>query len=222
MSTEGAPTPREVKWEDVDKKTQELSREELHNLEKKREAFDKLLEENKKAKYKIEVMFRHSRRSTGLIDGILSIWESGTKLSGEGDAKVYFCPSKTLRKGTCEAILPDVSNGFGHLVCPNCGMRWKDDEVFGEVFFKLPYEKWAEVLVTYYARTGHNSDIYLKYPKHDVRVIASKEQEKQLGGEQYAKLRSEKVLYIYRLDRIIKDTSSGSTLYDRFKALLTA
>lgn len=222
MSVDRAPTPQEVKWSDVDKKTQELSREEHHNLQKRQEAFDKLLEDNKRAKYKIEVMFRHSRRSTGLIDGMLSIWESGTKLSGEGDAKVYFCPSKELGRGECQAILPDVSNGFGHLVCPKCGQSWKDSEVYGEVFFKLPYEKWAEVLVTYYARTGHNADIYLKYPKHDVRVIAAKEQEKQLKGDQYNKLRSEKVLYIYRLERIIKDTSSGSSLYDRFKALLTA
>lgn len=213
---------REVRIEDVDKKTQELSREEMHNLEKRRQAFDKLLEENKKAKYKIEVMFRHTRRSTGLIDGMLSIWESGTKLSGEGDSKVYFCPQRSLKKGECEAILPDVSNGFGHLVCPSCGSRWNEDQVFGEIFFKLPYEKWAEVLVRYYARTGHNADVYLKYPKHDVRKIAANEQAKQLGGEQYNKLRTEKVLYIYRLERIIKDTSAGSTLYDRFKALLTA
>lgn len=219
MST---PTPEQVKWSDVDKKTQELSREEHHNLQQRQAAFDKLLEENKKAKYKLEVMFRHTRRSTGLIDGMLSVWESGTKISGEGDAKVYFCPAKELNRGDCTAILPDRSNGFGHLVCPSCGQTWKDDQVYGEIFFKLPYEKWAEVLVKYYARTGHNADIYLKYPKHDVRAIAAKEQEKQLKGEQYDKLRSEKVLYIYRLERIIKDTSSGSTLYDRFKALLTA
>jgi hypothetical protein len=217
-----APTPQEVKWEDVDKKTQELTREEHHNLEQRRAAFDKLLGENKKAKYKIEVMFRHTRRTTGLIDGMLSVWESGTKLSGEGDAKLYFCPQRALKKGDCEAILPDVSNGFGHLVCPKCGGRWTEAQVFGEIFFKLPNEKWAEVLVRYYARTEHNADVYLKYPKHDVRKIAANEQAKQLGGEQYNKLRSEKVLYIYRLESIIKDTSNGSTLYDRFKALLTA
>lgn len=214
--------PRELKIEDVDKKTQELSREEHHNLQKRRDAFDKLLEDNQKAKYKIEVMFRHTRRSTGLIDGMLSVWESGTKLSGEGDAKVYFCPQRSLKQGDCEAIMPEVSHGLGHLVCASCGSRWKEDQVFGEIFFKLPYEKWAEVLVKYYARTGHNADIYLKYPKHDVRRVAAKEQEKQLGGEQYNKLRSEKVLYIYPLKNIIKDTSTGSTLYDRFKALLTA
>ncbi len=217
-----AEAPREVKWEDLDEKTKSLSHEELHELKKKQAAFDQLLEQTKTAKYKIEVMFRSVRRSTGLIDGLLSIWESGTKLNGEGDAKVYFCPSKELKVGTCEAIIPDTSNGFGHLVCPACGGRWKESEVWGEAFFKLPTEKWAEVLVRYYARAGHNADIYLKYPRHDVRKIAMKEQERQLGGEQYAKLRSEKVLYIYRLERIIKDTSAGAALYDRFKALLNA
>lgn len=212
----------EVKFAELDKKTKELAAEEVQALSARRAAFDKLLEQDQKAKYKIEVMFRHTRRTTGLIDGSLGIWESGTKLNGDGDAKAYFCPSVERKRGTCTALIPDTSAGFGYLTCANCGVSWKESEVYGEIFFKLPYEKWAEVLVLHYARCGHNADIYLKYPKHDVRKIAAMEQAKQLHGREYERLRTEKVLYIYPLRRIIKDTSAGATLYDRFKALLTA
>ena len=213
---------QEVKYEDVSAEHKKLSEEEVHRLKKKQEAFDKLLETEQKAKYKIEVMFRHSRKAVGPVDGSLSIWESGTKLNGEGDAKVYFCPSKEMKRGDCNGLLPDVSNGMGHLVCPKCGVVWKEDQVYGEIFFRLPYERWADVLVRYYALTGNNADVYVKFPKHDVRAIAKQEQAKQLMGERYAKLRSEKVLYIYPLKNIIKDTSNGADLYGRFKALLTA
>jgi len=207
----------------VEEQERPLTAEDKHILGKKQAAFDQLLEQEQKAKYKIEVMFRHTRRSTGLIDGSLSVWESGTRLNGEGDTKAYFCPGRQTRRSDCEAIIPDeTAFGNGRLACPGCGIVWKSEEVFGEVFFKQPTERWADTLVRFYARLSHNADIYLKYPKHDVRAIAAQEQAKQLGGAQYAKLRSEKVLYIYPLKNIIKDTSNGSDLYKRFFALLTA
>jgi len=215
MATE---TPHE-KFEYADP----ITAEDKHVLKQKKTAFDKLLEQEQKAKYKIEVMFRHTRRATGLIDGSLSVWESGTKLNGDGDTKAYFCPGKQSKRNDCEAVIPDeTAFGSGRLACPSCGVVWDSEAVFGEVFFKQPTERWADTLVRFYARLGHNADIYLKYPKHDVRAIAAKEQAKQLGGAQYAKLRSEKVLYIYPLKNIIKDTSNGSDLYKRFFALLTA
>ncbi len=222
MAINRAPAPREVKASDLDAKTKELGHEELENLKQKRAALDKLLADNKRAKYKIEVMFRHTRRTIGLISGQMTFWESGTKLNGDGDSRIYFCPSREKKISDCEALLPDVSNGFGHLVCPKCGGRWKDVDVIGEIYFNLPIERWAEALVRYYARAEHNADIYLKYPKLDIRKVAEAEQMKQLGGEKYNKLRTERVLYIYPLANIIQDTSAGSTLYDRFKAFLTA
>lgn len=203
--------------------SRELTEEEKHALEKKKEAFDKLLANEQKAKYKLEVMFRHTRRLHGLVDGMLSIWESGTRLNGEGDTKAYFCPGKEKGVNDCEALIPDnTAFGSGRLACPACGKVWKSEEVYGEIFFKIPNERWADVLVKFYARLGHNADIYLKYPKYDVRKIAAAEQAKELRGEQYNKLRGEKVLYIYPLKNIIKDTSNGSDLYKRFYALLTA
>src|SRR5580692_8402641 len=97
-----------------------LTAEELDILKKKQEAFDKLLRDEAKAKYKIEVMFAHRRKLHDVSAGALSIWESGAKLHGGGDTKIYWCPAKELKVSDCNGIIPDASNGYGHLVCPKC------------------------------------------------------------------------------------------------------
>lgn len=199
-----------------------LSPEELHTLKKRQEAFDKLLAENAKAKYKIEVLFAHTRRLHGLSAGALSIWESGTKLHGGGDTKMYWCPAKDLKVSDCTGIIPDASQGYGHLVCPKCMKVWKGEQVCGELLFKLEAPKWAQVLLKHYAALDHNADIYLKYPKHDLRVADTLEHAKRLDGEQLAKVRTQRQQYIYPLARIIKDVQSGADLLTRFHAFLTA
>src|SRR5579862_8352469 len=108
----------------------QLTPEELHTLKKKQEAFDKLLQTEGKAKYKIEVLFAHKRKLHALSAGALSIWESGTKLHGGGDTKMYWCPARKMKRSDCNGIIPDASNGYGHLVCPRCGVVWKGEEVF--------------------------------------------------------------------------------------------
>jgi hypothetical protein len=199
-----------------------LTEQELDTLKKKQVAFDRLLAEEGKAKYKIEVLFKHTRRVRGLSFGALSIWESGTKLHGGGDTKMYWCPGKELKVSDCVGIIPDASNGYGHLVCPDCKRVWQGEQVFGEIFYGLDAEKWSIVILRHYIRLGSNADIYLKYPRHDLRVASGLEQAKQLMGEKLAKVRKEREQYIYPLARIMKDVAAGSDLQARFKAFLTA
>jgi len=215
---------RELQWgqDNPIEVAPELSAEEKHILEKKKEAFDKLLAAEGKAKYKIEVLFAHTRRAFGDSVGALSIWESGTKLHGGGDTKMYWCPGKELRLSDCTGFIPDASNGYGHLVCPRCQKVWSGDQVFGEIFYRFDSWKWAQALLKHYASLDHNADIYLKYPKHDLRVASRLEQAKQMMGEKLAKVRTERQQYIYPLNRIIKDVSAGSDLLTRFHAFLTA
>lgn len=199
-----------------------MGEEELHALKKRQEALDKLLRDEGRAKYKIEVLFAHTRRQHGPSTGALSIWESGTMLHGGGDTKMYWCPGKELKKNDCTGTIPDASNGYGHLVCPTCGNVWTGEQVFGEIFFRQDAWKWAETLVKHYARLQHNADIYLKYPKYDLRVASDLEQARQLMGEQLAKVRTQRLQLIYPLKNIIKDVAAGSDLLKRFHSLLTA
>ena len=219
MGTPGVPV--EVRWSTSREVADApiLSEEDKHTLKQKQAALDKLLADEQKAKYKIEILFGHKRTLHGLSTGALSIWESGTMLHGGGDTKVYMCPAKNK---PCKGLIAESSQGFGHLVCPECGSVWEGEDVYGELIFKLPNNKWAEVLMRFYTLLGHNADIYLKYPKHDLRVASGLEQAKQLHGEALDKARKERQQYIYPLKNIIKDTANGADLQGRFYALLTA
>jgi len=217
-------TVHEVKWKQDNpiENAPTLGAEELHALEERKKIFDKLLSQEGKAKYKIEILFKHTRVVHGLSAGTVSIWESGTKLHGGGDTKAYWCPGKELKRNDCTGIIPDASNGYGHLVCPKCQVLWKGPEVIGEIFYRLPARKWAEVILKHYVHLDHNADIYCKYPKEDLRIASSLEQAKQHMGEKLSKARASRQVYIYPLAHLIKDVSAGSDLLERFHAFLTA
>jgi len=199
----------------------ELSEEDKHALQQKMAALDKLLSEKKKAKYKLELFFGKARSLNNPVPGILCFWESGTKLHGGGDAKIYFCPGKPLKHNQCEAPIPFAFNGYGHLVCPTCKKVWKGHEVIGEVLGRHTMRQWSELLYLYFRRLEHNCDIYLKHAPEDIRSHALVEQERQRGGELLAKARK-RALHIYPLRNIIKDTSAGADLLGRLYSFLTS
>lgn len=216
-------TIKEVKWNqdnDLDA-APTLTEEEQHTLQKRMEAMDKLLAEAKKAKYKLEIMFGRDYRTGQAYPGALSIWESGAKLHGGGDTKVYECPGKALKKNDCMGLIPDASQGYGFLVCPSCKTVWKGGQVHGEVFARLTTEGWATLLYKYWVRLGHNADLYMKRPRRDIRRAAQDEQEKQRGGELLMKSRKRETS-IYPLKNIIKDVSAGADPIKRFKAFLSS
>lgn len=199
-----------------------LSPEELDTLKKRMEAMDKLLASQKLAKYKIELLFSSRRSGRVPYAGALSLWESGSKLHGGGDTKVYECPARAFKLSECAGLIPDASQGYGHLVCPSCSKVWKGTQVHGEVFARLTTAGWSELVYKYFTRLGHNADIYVKVPKADIRKVAELEQVKRLDGQKLASARTRRDVYIYPLRNIIKDTTAGADLLGRFRALLSA
>jgi hypothetical protein len=208
----------EVSLDDAPK----LNEEELHAIKQRMEALDKILAEEQKAKYKIELLFGSARVPSRPTPGALSFWESGSKLHGGGDAKLYVCGGKTSGTSDCEAFIPDLSNGYGFLLCPRCKKVWQGDQVTGEILARLSMRGWAELLLRYFSKLEHNADIYIKHARDDVRAVARVEQAKQMGGEKLAHARIGRTKYIYPLKNIIRDTSGGADLLGRFYALLTA
>ena len=198
-----------------------LNDEERDNLKKRMEALDKVLADQKKAKYKLELFFGEERSVVKPVPGILSFWESGSKLHGGGDAKIYFCPGKMLKRNQCEVVIPFEFNAYGHLVCPTCQTTWKGEEVIGEVLGRHTMRDWSFLLFKYFVRLGHNCDIYLKHAPTDIRSMAAVEQEKQKGGELLAKARK-RALHIYPLRNIIKDTSAGADVLGRLYSFLVS
>jgi hypothetical protein len=201
-----------------------LTKEEQIRVAERMKEIDLLLKEQKKAKYKLEVTFNRQRSNHRPFPGVITWWENANKLHGGGDAKLYMCPSKDRGKGVCEAVIPDSANGTGFIVCPTCGHVWKASEVFGEVFYNLTVQKWAEVLLSWFRKLDLDADIRIKFARDDIRHIARLEQDKQRGGELLLKARDEdrRTTSIYKLVRIIQDTSSGADLYKRLYAFLSA
>lgn len=218
-----------TKYTDVQSELYErpaLTEEEKEVVDKKQKALDELLSTKHLAKYKLEVMFGDDRSMHRPFSGSISFWESGSKLHGGGDSKLYVCDSVVPGREArgCGAFIPDSANGLNFIVCPKCNTMWRNEEIVGEIWFRLTMHKWAEVLLKWFQRLEHNADIRLKYARKDIRSVAEREQDHQMGGELLEKARDpeSRATAIYPLANIIKDTAAGADLYGRILAFLSA
>lgn len=181
---------------------------------------DLILGRERQARYKIEVFFQgvYSRNAPAI--GVVSFWAMGAALSGDGDVKLYQCPGRYHQRNNCAAMMNDVSNDPRFFACPMCGTEWKHSEVIGELLFRLPLQRWAEVLQTYFVRLNMDADIVRKIDEQGIIKPTMQEREKHRKGELTDMSRLKRRKLRYPLANIIKDVNSGSTLVDRFYAFL--
>ena len=202
----------------------QLSAAELEQVAKRLSALQKLLADNTaKAKYKIELIFGKARSDTNPTPGLLSFWENGSRLHGGGDAKIYLCPGRRLKRSNCQAPIPDSANSLGELVCASCGTIWKGDEVIGELLFNLSMRKWSEVLYNYFYALECSCDLYLKHAPNDIRSVSLDQAKRATwaGSKKLDKSRVTRARYIYRLNSILADTANGADPQRRFYFFLT-
>lgn len=215
-----------------------MSGEELERLERQIKAMDRLLEEEIRAKYKLEVQFGKGRVGRGMrsaqpFAGVMSAWLSGSKFHGGGDEKIFECPAPD-----CGAwILPhqitqktvvrkeggkEIEEFMSLSYCGECAKIWRSEQTTGERLYKLTEQNWAYAILQMFRRLGMDADIYLKYHPEDIRYKAAMEVARNRGGEELAKARKNRGLHIYPLKNIIKDTKHGSDLYGRIRAFINA
>lgn len=193
-----------------------------------------------RAAYKMEVHFGKNRSTHKPFPGLLTIWESGRRLHGGGDEKMYWC-------GWSECGKPIKSEFFGlnHVVCPTCKKEMFLDEVakqqhidymkkegrnprdiealpivVGERLFKMSPPNIAKLLVKTFEELGRNADLYLKYHPLDIRYVGKDETTANLN--RLVQARENRQPVIYPLRRIIKDVVAGADLHARFLAMITA
>ena len=188
-------------------------------LEEKFKALDKLLGEQVRAKYKIEVQFGKGRSSLAHkhFPGVLSIYLSGTKLNGGGDEKVYMCPTEG-----CKGLINPRHRLEGVVICAKCNRAHDEQNLIGEKLFRLTPPNWAHVIRNHFAMVEHNADIYSKVHETDIRYQTMMEMARNRGGEEINKVRQNRGLLIYPLKNLINDTKNGADLYKRFLAFVTA
>lgn len=196
-----------------------------------------------KAAYKIELLFSSHRSSLSHVasPGMLLIWESGKKLHGGGDYKMYWCGHRA-----CQMPIPGgdlISHGF--VVCRSCTREcFRSDQdrirhkkqmvrdrkrttdldniptIGGEKMAKLTPSNWAKLLEQTFERLGREADIYITFSKKAIRYDAKNETVADLNNLDAVQLTREKV--IYTLKAIRQDLAAGSGLHARFVAMLTS
>jgi hypothetical protein len=195
-----------------------------------------------KARYKIEVMFHRNRSSllhkpTAVM---LLIWESGKRLHGGGDEKMYWC-------GYLDCGKPISSDDFGymHLVCRHCQREQFLDPsskhqhlkslrqerrtsdgieklpfVVGERLANLTPSNLASFLEKTWYQLNSEADVYFKYSPYEIRYDILQESTRDIDNLE--KVRVQRKPGIYTLAAIRKDIANGANLKSRFLAMITA
>lgn len=199
-------------------------------------------EQSDKAKYKIEVMFSRHRSTSALKPSpiMLLIWESGKRLHGGGDEKMYWCGYQG-----CGKPIPSSDFAYMHVVCRHCRREMFLDPdakaahmrslrregrsssgidklpiVVGEKLANLTPQKLADLLVKTWSDLDGEADIYIKYSPYEIRWDPKHETVQDL--KRLDKVRMKRQPVIYTLRAIRKDLSTGTDLRVRFLAMITA
>lgn len=169
------------------------------------------------AKYKIEVLFGPKRTTQGPNAVRIALWESGSKLHGGGDASIFWCKDGTKEEGEgCWApIYPSQVKG-PFAFCLSCNRTINADKLTLHKEGYVTTRFLSTELVKIFRQLGASADIYCKYNADDIHYIAMA---RQFGEAKAAKLLG---LHLYPLKNILKDTSSGADLGQRFFAFLTS
>lgn len=200
-------------------------------------------EELDKAKYKIEVLFHPTLRSALAhkpFPAMITLWESGKRLHGGGDEKMYWC-------GYSDCWMPLFPDDFGymHVVCRYCkreqfldsdsraahirSLRQENRNsdglerlptVGGERLVNLPPTKLADLLVKVWGQLGGEADIYFKHAKKKISYDKLHETTRDLDNLELVRIQREPG--IYTLKAIRKDIASGADLKARFLAMIVA
>jgi hypothetical protein len=194
------------------------------------------------ADYRIELMFSKHRSSLPNKPSpfAMLIWESGKRLHGGGDQKMYWCGYDDCHKPiSCDNF------GFYHVVCPACHRELfldknskrdhikslkKDNQplmdidkiplVVGEMFYNMTPPNIADLLVKTWYALGSNADVYFKWSPLEVRYDAKFETTKTIDNLNNVRVKREPA--IYTLKRILDDVNAGADLRGRFLAFLTS
>lgn len=169
------------------------------------------------AGYKIEVQFGPSRTPNGPNTAVIQIWESGSRFDGGGDDKMYWCKDVRQDKTDgCWGPIPPGAMRSGVAYCPTCAAVIQTKYLTGERFVKLSTMALSSLVEVLFLALKSNADIYCKYHPTDMRYIATRDSQ---GLEDARRLRG---LFIYPLKNILRDTISGTSIHNRFRAFLSA
>lgn len=194
------------------------------------------------AKYKIEVLFHRNRSSLPNKPSpvMILIWESGRRLHGGGDEKMYWCGYED-----CGRPISTDDFAYMHVVCRHCKREMFLDPdarklhirnlkaenrsssgievlplVVGEKLANLTPPNLAELLVKTWYQLEGLADVYFKYSPHEIRYDKVHETTKDMDNLERARI--QRTPGVYTLKRIREDLAGGSDLKSRLLAMIVA
>lgn len=179
-----------------------------------------------KARFKLEVAFMESRSKIKPYLGVVCVWTNGGFGHGGGDEVVYLCTGKKLNDKdevvTCGAPIDLKFVNRDVAICTECRQAIKPKELTGQIIAKLTSQNWAHLMTKLFVRLGGNADVRMGFMEGDLRGAAEIEQDKQHHGDHLHEVRDRRNWVVYPLKSIIKDTSAGSSFYNRIRTFLEA
>lgn len=190
------------------------------------------------AKFKIEIHFGPDRTTKRDFRALVLLMESGKFFHGGGDGQMYVCLDHRLYEKdntTPPSVLPQLRQmmkerteygcgapigtaqiAAGIALCTSCNRRIDARYLTGQMPFYGSIQELAELTEILFRRLGSDADVYCKYHPKDIRYRTQAE----MKGVEEARRR--RALLIYPLRNILKDTTAGASLVDRFVACFRA
>ena len=180
-------------------------------------ALERELEDRTVARYKLDLTLTADFSLSRHSPGFLTFWESGTRLNGEGDARVYLCPT-----ATCEAVIPDASRALGMAVCPKCHEAWNEKELVGEIYANLWPQGWAARIAMSFRTLHMNADVRIIHPRQPIRSTTLENVEHVTGIDKIDLARETRRVRVRLLKDIMRDLSAGADMERCFLAFIKA
>lgn len=205
--------------------TSSFSEVELAQLQESLKKGYAVWEKTLTAPWMVQINFGHRHKThSASTDGVVTLWHQRAHFDGGADQMAFICPGKERRNNGCSAVLPQEAHGVDVTMCPACGSLWRPEELHSQVFYRLPLQSWADVVLTWFQRCDMKADLYAIVAYDDIRDANMKELERSRGGEVLRKVRMnrKKARRKYRLQNIIQDINAGASLRGRILEFLKA
>lgn len=176
------------------------------------------------AKYRIQVMFNEERSEFRPYRGFIVMWYHNRNDDGDGDRSLYLCPRKIEVNGVpkpCNAPIPPelISTKTGLAVCPRCRGASNPEALIGQIFARLPTQRWATLITRIFGVLECHADIEIDYLEQDIRAATANINEKgQRDALRTARAARKQVTYLLR--RLVQDTSNGAGVESAIHAFL--
>lgn len=183
------------------------------------------------AKHRLQVTYGPDRTPNGPNTSVITFWLKGSRFSGGGDERMYWCMEADggthmamdfvfdrSKKGTagCGKMIPPSAISGGVAYCPHCGNMIKAEALTGEVYHRLATKDLGEFLAGLWHKMGGDADLYIKYHTSDIRF---REMVVREGSQKANQLRG---LLVYPLRNILTDTAHDVTVAEAFRRCLAA